>query len=179
LKADLAFLHFSRQNYAKASEIFGEICFTYSESGWNHIDTVLMERYSICQRQLGKNKDLIRCYLHLAQYPQHLILETAEFYLDQLINSCKVMNEPYKTQNNSMFQLKSMRVYDELDDTENVLAYCTLHSQIPKEMVFESAIISFTAGIGLSFELNLDNFILSPGVNQLIFKAAVFLFFIN
>ena len=51
LKADLAMLHFIRQNYAKASDIFSEICFQYGNMGWNHIDTVLIERYAICQKQ--------------------------------------------------------------------------------------------------------------------------------
>ena len=114
VKADLALLYFSRQNYQKAGRIFSEICFNYSKIGWNHIDTMLIERYAICQRQLKTNQDLIQCYLHLVRFPDFLELEAYSFYLEQLKICSMNASSVYESLNCSIFSIGSIVLIDDI-----------------------------------------------------------------
>jgi tetratricopeptide (TPR) repeat protein len=142
LKADLALLYFTRQNYQKAAEFFSQICFRYSELGWNHIDAMLIERYAICQRQLKDNKDLIQCYLHLVRFPDYLELETYNFYFDQLKLCC--MNAPsiHETINCSLFSLGSISIMDNLGPGESVGVSLQLHNTMAKVLRYKGPIFA-------------------------------------
>jgi hypothetical protein len=177
LKADLAFLHFARQNYTKAAEIFEEICFKYSEHGWNHIDTVLIERYAISQRQLKRTKNLVRAYLHLVQFPTHLILETADHYLHQLKLSCQEVDIGYQARNNPLLEIIDLEVVDELNIGCPLRAEITIFSAIIKEFQFDHMSLSFAAGDGAHMIFEMGDITLQPGSNK--FKVAAKVFMCN
>ncbi|KAJ3305631.1 hypothetical protein HDV03_001276 [Kappamyces sp. JEL0829] len=163
LKADLAFLYFIRQNYARASDFFGEICFLYGELGWNHIDTVLIERYAICQRQLKRSTNLIRCYLHLVRYPQHLELESHAFYLDQLKKYCVESPDPVTTTNCSLFEITNLQLTDRLGKDEPLSCSVHISNQMPTEFLLDSVSVLFQAGDGLEMTLDAATTTLPPG----------------
>lgn len=130
------FLIFSiRQNYFKASSIFAEICFKYAEDGWNHIDTVLIERYAICQRQLKQNFNLVSCYLHLVRFPLYLELESHSFYLEQL-SLCSVHSvENVTVSNSSLFSLGNIAMCDGLGIGENLDAIVQIENHLPTVII--------------------------------------------
>jgi hypothetical protein len=174
LKADLAFLHFARQNYAKAAEIFEELCFKYAENGWNHIDTVLIERYSICQRQLNRTNNLVRSFLHLVQFPDYLILESVHYYLEQLKESAKEEDTPYLVKNSCLLKLISLTVVDELALDMPVKAELVICSTFPQQFYFNTLRVIFTAGDGAQMTFEGAGLTFEPGNNIVILSSDVF-----
>ncbi|KAI8893289.1 hypothetical protein BC833DRAFT_625023 [Globomyces pollinis-pini] len=166
LKADLAFLYFARQNYQKASDIFKQICFQYSRSGWNQIDSMLIERYAICQRQLHIDENLLESYLHLIIHPSDLTLESPLFYMDQLVLVAYRYFEPFVQFNSSLLSVRNVSVKDELAYGVDLIAQVDVISLFPKEIKFDKVALTFTAGDGLNMHLSATELLITPGNNQ-------------
>jgi hypothetical protein len=154
LKSDVAMLYFIRQNYSKASDLFAEICFSYGNSGWNHIDTVLIERYAICQRQLGRTNDLIRCYIHLVRFPHYLELESHQFYMNQLKDCC-ILNsgEIFIATDSPLFEIVHMHLIDNLKENGSLVTKIHLRNGLPCEFLFDRVIVNFQTGEGVEMVL--------------------------
>lgn len=163
LKADLAFLYFIRQQYQKASEIFSQICFQYGEKGWNQIDSVLIERYAICQRQLKKEEDLIQCYLHLVCFPEYLALEKHDFYLEQLKKCCFQSPSNFKTINCSVFSITNLAIIDQLGSGQRIISTVHLNNHMPTDFEFESLSLLMEGGEGMSMHFEQTNVNIKPG----------------
>ncbi|KAJ3321704.1 Kinesin-like protein kif3b [Boothiomyces sp. JEL0866] len=164
LKVDLALLYFTRQNFTKASEILSELCFKFPY--WTLIDTFLIERYIICQKQLKKNTNLLHCYLHLLQNPQALQLENSMFYMNELINCFNNLTETTNVENSRLFSISHIKIHDSLDGTK---LYCSFNiaSRLPVAVELEYVNIQFIAGDGLDFYLENSKIDLQPGNNAI------------
>ncbi|KAJ3273827.1 Kinesin-like protein kif3b [Terramyces sp. JEL0728] len=164
LKVDLALLYFTRQNFTKASEILSELCFKFPH--WTLIDTFLIERYIICQKQLKKNSNLLQCYLHLLQHPQVLQLENSMFYMKELINCFKDLTEITSVEKSRLFAISHIRVHDTLND-EKLSCSFNLVSYLPVAVDLEYVNIQFVGGDGLEFNLQDTNIKLKTGTNTI------------
>ena len=146
-----------RQNYAKAAGFFETICFTYAECGWNAIDVTLVERYTICQRQLGQTKDLLKSYVYLIQHPEHLKMETLEFYFQQFRLICEESKEAYKSIDCKVIEVSGVVLKEAYQNTDSVGLDLTFESHLPDDFMVDKITVTYSAGDGQSIEFTASN----------------------
>ena len=121
-----------RQNYMKASHILKQVCFNFSKNGWKRIDSMLMERYAICQKSLGRTEDLLECYVNLLLEPSYLSLEEPSFYLSELIKCCQISKEFFKTYNQPIFKFSTFLITDSMEEFGDIYILLDIKSFLPE-----------------------------------------------
>eukprot|EP00842_Homolaphlyctis_polyrhiza_P006352 jgi/Hompol1/6718/HPOL_002317-RA len=165
LQSDLAFWHFSRQNYEMAAQVWGKVAFKHANSEWHHIETVVIERLAICQRELGQHRQLVESCLYLAMYPQLVTEGKAEYFVDELHRAAVAMSEPIHRHGSELFVISIVSVVNQLGDDDDVIAAVNIKSVLAKEFMATKLALTLTAGDGKEMVCTAQDTLLHPGKN--------------
>ncbi|KAI8923790.1 hypothetical protein BC831DRAFT_469279 [Entophlyctis helioformis] len=157
LQSDLAFLYFSRQNYAKAAAIWDQTAFKYAEFGWHQIETMLMERLACC--------------LYLASQPHLLAVDKAESFVDELNQAAISMSDPITRANSELFGVSIASVTNRVGDDDDLVFELRINSVLVKDFTMTLLTLTLTAGDGKEMVCTNSNVVLHPGKNTVHVRA--------
>ena len=173
LLADLAYLYLYqqltsvRQDYEKASEYFEQVCFKYADEGWHAIDVSLVEKYTICQRQLNRTKNLLQSYVYLIQHQEHLKMESLQFYFQQFRLICESSKESYKSVDCNVIEVVELIVKEDYSNTELMELELGFLSHLPENFQLDNVSVTYSAGEGQIINFCSNDISTNVGLNTI------------
>ncbi|TPX32716.1 hypothetical protein SmJEL517_g04249 [Synchytrium microbalum] len=166
LHNDAANLHFHRKRYLEASKEWESIVFKYSAAGWVSIDTILLEKLSTCQEELGQKTQLVQSCLHILSHPSAISTEKLSSFVNKLQKVSKEMDGPILRDSDTLFQVSVMGLVVKVGDEDGLNVEINIHSTLPKEVLLDKASLCMVGG-----EMNEDviltrlDVLIKPGSN--------------
>ncbi|KAL2913823.1 hypothetical protein HK105_206702 [Polyrhizophydium stewartii] len=173
LQSDLAFWHFSQEDYEKAAEIWERVAFRHSESGWHHIETVIVECLARCYRELRRClcehldacRTLVESCLYLVSHPKLMDAQKAEQLVDELNGAAIAMAEPISRHMSDLFGVSIASVINRAGDDDEIVIELNIRSVLVKDFNMTRVLLTLTAGDGKEMICECHNVVLHTGKN--------------
>ncbi|KAJ3413632.1 hypothetical protein HDV05_007776 [Chytridiales sp. JEL 0842] len=134
--------YFFRLRYAAAADIWEQLSGALAGNGWLAFDSIIIEKLSICQKELGKlTKFVDACLQVLAN--TRLTDNSAQLNLvDQVSEYARKMEESLMLRQSSIFSISVQKVTSTIEDDGGIVLYVDVHCALPQSIEVDEIQIS-------------------------------------
>ena len=115
---DIARIHYSRNRYADACEIWEQISQQYVDQNWKSISIFILENLAVCQKGLGKITPFIKTCFYLVRNPNLIHFRKVNDYFKDILLHASKMEEHAAFESPDFFHVKVLSVQNKLADDD-------------------------------------------------------------
>ncbi|KAJ3288846.1 hypothetical protein HK104_007926 [Borealophlyctis nickersoniae] len=167
MKGDIAHLHYARSRLLEASEVWESMVYNYSSNGWYDLDTIILERLSECQKQLGQLHKYVESCMYLMANSALLSAERVSEFVKDVGEVAGRMDSPVVRHNDQVFRVQVLSLIDKIADDDGIIVEIEVHSSLPSDFKFSDMALVFSGEESHQFRCNLSDVTLRPGSNVL------------
>jgi hypothetical protein len=179
---DIAKIHYSRNRYADACEIWEPISHQYIDQDWKRISIFILENLAVCHKGLGRITAFIKTCFHLVRNPKLINFRRMDDYFRDILIHTPKMEDSATIESPNFFQIHVISVQNKFADddvmtltvsVENLLEMVCTFVLIIKDVPTTEIFLILRSADLREIDCRVSDVILSPGKNtvELIFDV--------
>lgn len=117
---DIARIHYSRNRYAEACEIWESISQQYIDQNWKRVSIFILENLAVCQKGLGKITSFIKTCLYLVRNPKLINFRKVDDYFKDILLNTPKMEEPAVIESPDFFQIQIVSIQNKFANDDKM-----------------------------------------------------------
>ena len=115
---DIARIHYSRDRYAEAAEIWEPLSQQYLDQNWKIIAIFILENLSVCQKVLNKITPFIKTCFQLVHHPKLIKYQKVEDYIREVLLHTNRMEEEALIESPDILRIKICSIQNKIADDD-------------------------------------------------------------